>query len=90
MQKRVNVIIKGRVQGVGYRYFVKQKAGDLELNGWVRNLKNGHVEAMFEGDPSRVQEMLKACREGPRPARVDEIEVKENQLDGELNRFEII
>ena len=65
MGTRRKVTIKGKVQGVGYRYFVYRKAQVLGLKGWVRNLSNGAVEAVFEGDEPSVARLLEACGEGP-------------------------
>lgn len=67
--------ISGRVQGVGYRYWVVGEASALGLDGWVRNLSDGAVEALFAGPTSAVTAMLGRCREGPTSARVDDIAV---------------
>src|SRR5690606_33021122 len=70
----VRVIITGRVQGVSYRAWTVRTADKLGLSGWVRNLGDGSVEAVFSGDEKAVQAMLEACRKGPMMARVDNIE----------------
>jgi acylphosphatase len=67
------VIIRGRVQGVGYRAWVEQQAVGLGLQGWVRNRRDGSVEALFEGANDVVDSMVAACRRGPSSARVDEV-----------------
>jgi acylphosphatase len=69
--------ISGRVQGVGYRDWTRHKAASLGLSGWVRNLANGDVEALFSGPSDVVDSMLAACRSGPRLARVDGVSVVE-------------
>jgi acylphosphatase len=67
---KVRVIIKGRVQGVGFRYWIQDKARDLGLGGWVRNRPDGSVEALFAGPEAAVREMLAACWRGPNFSRV--------------------
>ncbi len=71
--------ITGRVQGVGFRHFTRQNARELSISGWVKNLKNGDVEALLEGDVERVDEMTNRLKSGPVAARVDGIrEVEKN------------
>ena len=72
--KSVHTIISGRVQGVWYRAWTKEKAEALSLSGWVRNRADGSVEAVFSGPEAAVDSMLEAARRGPRLARVDSIE----------------
>ena len=67
--------IEGRVQGVGYRDWTVSQARALGLSGWVRNLADGRVEALFHGPDEAVARMLEACRRGPPAARVAAIEV---------------
>ncbi|HWJ76229.1 MAG TPA: acylphosphatase [Kaistia sp.] len=74
-RKTVQVRVTGRVQGVGYRAFVEQEAVALNLSGWVRNRRDGSVEALFSGDESAVAAMLDACRRGPRHAGVETVEL---------------
>ncbi len=69
----MHVIVKGRVQGVGYRAWCVREAQALALKGWVRNRHDGSVEAQFIGTPENVSAMLKACHGGPAFARVDEV-----------------
>jgi acylphosphatase len=66
-----HVTINGRVQGVGYRYFVEQAARSRDLEGWVRNRRDGSVEAVFAGPAEAVTAMIAACRRGPSSARVE-------------------
>lgn len=63
--KQVHVFISGLVQGVGYRFFVEENAQNLGLTGWVRNTEDGGVEAVFQGDETKIQEMIVLCRKGP-------------------------
>ena len=65
-----HVTVRGRVQGVGYRYFVEHEARARGLEGWVRNRRDGSVEAVFAGPAGPVMAMIAACRRGPSSARV--------------------
>lgn len=71
--KTVRLLIRGRVQGVGFRYFVRREATRLALDGWVRNLANGNVEAVISGDPGKVAEMIRLAEKGPAGAEVSEV-----------------
>ncbi len=72
--QRVRVVVSGRVQGVWYRGWQVDEAQDRGLDGWVRNRRDGSVEAVFQGTPEVVAEMIAACREGPPMARVAAVE----------------
>jgi acylphosphatase len=67
------VMIRGRVQGVGYRAWVEVQANRLDLQGWVRNRRDGSVEALFEGAEEVVASMVALCRQGPPLARVHDV-----------------
>ena len=69
----VRVVIRGRVQGVGFRAWTAYQADRLGLRGWVRNRRDGTVEAALFGPAEAVDEMLRRCRHGPRSARVDDV-----------------
>jgi acylphosphatase len=73
----VRLMVRGRVQGVGFRYFVERTAARLGLAGWVRNRADGSVEAVAAGEPAEVETLIKACRRGPSAARVDSLDVVE-------------
>ncbi|ERN08324.1 hypothetical protein AMTR_s00156p00090720 [Amborella trichopoda] len=73
--KTVKVSIKGRVQGVFYRKWTAENAQELGLKGWVRNRRDGSVEALFSGEPSSVEEMEKRCRRGPPASMVTGLNV---------------
>lgn len=75
--RTVRVRIEGRVQGVGFRYWTELAAGGLGLNGWVRNRRDGGVEAVFSGPADDVAEMLQHCHEGPPAAQVRFVKVLE-------------
>ena len=74
-KRTVQVRIEGRVQGVGYRAFVEMRAVELGLSGWVRNRRDGSVEAVLQGSPEAVAAILEACRAGPPTARVARVDV---------------
>ena len=64
-------LVKGRVQGVGFRWYVHREAAALELSGWVRNTEDGHVEVLVLGDPESLAQLAQALRKGSRGSRVD-------------------
>jgi acylphosphatase len=74
-QRTVRIRIAGRVQGVGFRYWAGEAASDLGLDGWVRNRRDGSVEALFSGAADDVAEMLRRCDAGPRVAQVTSVEI---------------
>jgi acylphosphatase len=74
-RRTVRLRIEGRVQGVGYRVFVERTAAALNLDGWVRNRRDGGVEAVVAGDPDDVEKLIEKCRVGPSASRVDRVEV---------------
>lgn len=80
---RVQVRIRGRVQGVFFRAETRARAESLGLAGWIRNAPDGSVEAVFEGEEQRVDSMVDWCRRGPRGARVDDVEVEAEDPTGE-------
>ena len=89
MATRAHVWISGIVQGVAFRYYTRRQAVHLGLTGWVRNLRDGRVEAVFEGDSDHIENMLAWCREGPPGARVDEMKAERSQATGEFETFDI-
>jgi acylphosphatase len=76
-RKIVRVIIKGRVQGVGYRAWTQMEASRLGISGWVRNRFNGDVEAVFAGSPDAVEALCAACSRGPSQSRVTKVFVED-------------
>ena len=87
--KRLHVFISGRVQGVAFRYYTVKTARSLHLAGWVRNLDDGRVEAVFEGDDADVDAMVAWCRKGPPAAVVTRVEVLKEPFTGQLGDFRI-
>ncbi|HYB13837.1 MAG TPA: acylphosphatase [Myxococcota bacterium] len=79
---RRRLIMHGRVQGVAFRYATHLKARALGVDGWVRNLPDGSVEAVLEGMPSLVAELTAFCRVGPPAARVDRVEEHAEEPEG--------
>ena len=80
-QRTVRVRIAGQVQGVGFRYWTEETARGIGLTGWVRNRRDGSVEALFSGVTDNVAEMLVRCHAGPRAAQVRSVEVLEEGGD---------
>jgi acylphosphatase len=74
-RRTVRLRIEGRVQGVGFRAFVEREAAAHRLDGWVRNRRDGGVEVVITGPPSRVEAMIDRCHAGPRGSRVDMLKV---------------
>jgi acylphosphatase len=82
-------IVRGRVQGVGFRWFVEKEASDIGVIGWVRNNDDGTVEILATGTSQQLTELHRCLREGPRASRVDEVEVSEAQPVEGLKAFGI-
>jgi acylphosphatase len=80
---RRRVVVHGSVQGVGYRFSCEVRARELGVHGWVRNLDDGDVEAVFEGEPDAVARMIGWCTVGPRHSRVTGVDVIEETPHGE-------
>jgi acylphosphatase len=85
---RRRAIVHGRVQGVFFRDTTRRRAAARRVAGWVRNRPDGTVEAVFEGEPEAVEALLAFCREGPRGAAVERVEVVEEEPEG-LAGFEV-
>jgi acylphosphatase len=83
---RRRVVVHGRVQGVGFRYSLARAADIRGVAGWARNRADGALEAVFEGEPEAVESLVRFCREGPRGANIERVEVFEEEPEG-LTRF---
>jgi len=86
---RAHVIIAGRVQGVAFRADTRWAAQRIGVFGWVRNRRDGSVEALIEGEKPRVEEMLAWCRKGSALARVDDVRLEWEPYTGEFTTFVI-
>ena len=78
----VHVTIRGRVQGVGFRAFIDRQAQERALDGWVGNRRDGSVEEVFAGAATAVEAMLEVCRQGPLGAKVEALDVREEEAAG--------
>jgi acylphosphatase len=87
MKSRAHVFISGRVQGVFFRASTREEAIGLGLTGWVRNMSDGRVEAVFEGDEGVVDEMVSWCHRGPPHSKVDNVELRREEYIGEFDDF---
>jgi acylphosphatase len=88
MTRTVRVRIEGRVQGVSFRDWMQRQARSLGLTGWVRNRRDGAVEATISGDPASIDDMLALCRQGPPAARVTDVTIL-SEDDESFANFEI-
>jgi acylphosphatase len=86
---RAHVFVSGRVQGVFFRSETRYKAKKRGVKGWVRNLPDGRVEAIFEGEEKSVKELIEFCKLGPPGARVTNVDVFWEKCTGEFRDFEI-
>lgn len=89
MVTRARVIFKGRVQGVFFRANTMEKARSCSVLGWVRNLRDGSVEAVFEGDKAHVEEVIDWCRTSQPYAQVENVDVQWEEATGEFTIFDI-
>ena len=87
---RAHLFIKGRVQGVFYRAFTRNVAMGFGLSGWVKNLYDDSVEAVFEGDRTLIEQAIQQCKTGPPGSHVSEIDLKWEEYSGNEKGFEII
>jgi len=88
-KSRAKLIIKGMVQGVNFRYYTQREAQKRNLTGWVRNLPDGSVAALFEGEEDEVEAMIQWCRHGPPSAQVTEMIAQPEEYRGEFGSFSI-
>ncbi|MGQ9515281.1 MAG: acylphosphatase [Thermoproteota archaeon] len=89
MMVKAHVYVSGRVQGVFFRSFINTIALRLNVKGWIRNLQDGRVEAIFEGEKSNVDEIIQYCWRGPPGAIVKNIEIHWEDYKGEFTNFSI-
>jgi len=86
---RVHIVVSGRVQGVFFRAETAEKARELGVTGWVKNLSEGRVEAVFEGERDKVRELVEWAKKGPSGAIVNHIDLAREEYKGEFTNFEI-
>ncbi|MBP8976829.1 MAG: acylphosphatase [Bacteroidetes bacterium] len=89
MEVRAHILVKGMVQGVGFRYFVASHANQLRLVGYARNLFNGDVEIVVEGERGAIEELIKIVKVGPRMAHIEDVQVQWGNYSGSFRTFEI-
>lgn len=88
--KRLHAIAHGRVQGVNFRWVTRQRANELKLTGWVRNLPGGRrVEVVAEGAEEQLRELVRYLHSGPPGASVDDVEIEWQNGNGEFDRFSV-
>jgi acylphosphatase len=89
MKKAVRLYIQGTVQGVFFRQFIKDNAERQNIRGFVRNLEDGRVEVFAEGDNENVEKMIELCKNGPRHAKIEKVEIKEERFQG-FKEFKVL
>ena len=90
MKVRARVYVSGRVQGVFFRNEIANLAERLGVTGWVRNLSDGRVEALFEGEKEKIEEEVEFCKRGPPGASVQNLQVKWEDYTGEFREFNVL
>jgi len=88
-EARVRLFIQGKVQGVSFRYFTVQEAKSFNLTGWVRNLWDGRVEVLLNGDEEAVKSMVEWCEDGPPSASVENVEISWEEPTNEFTNFRV-
>ena len=89
-EARLHAVVRGYVQGVGYRYFVLQRAREERLVGWVRNCADGSVECIAEGPRLALERLIDDLRHGPYPAEVSRVDADWQPPRGDLDRFDVV
>lgn len=87
--KQAHVLVSGFVQGVGFRFFVRDNAVKLGITGWVKNTNDGRVEMVFQADKKAIDQMIEICNKGPMLSEVKEIDVIWEESEKALDSFEI-
>lgn len=86
---RAHIFVSGRVQGVFFRSNTRKKAEELKVSGWIKNLSDSRVEAIFEGKKERVQDLIEWTKESPKGAEVNNVKVQWEEYKGEFRNFKI-
>ena len=89
MKKAVRLYIKGTVQGIFFRQFIKDNAERNNVRGFVRNLEDGRVEVFIEGNQEEVEKMIELCKKGPKHSRIENVEIKEEKFQ-DFKEFKIL
>lgn len=84
-----HIFISGRVQGVGFRHFTRKNAESLGITGWVKNLPDGRVEAVFQGSEEQIEELIQRCKNGPIASYVQDIEAEKDLGDEDFDDFSV-
>jgi acylphosphatase len=90
MKRAVKLVINGTVQGVFFRQFIKDNADKLELKGFARNLENGDVEVIAEGNLENIEKFIDLCKQGPKFASIKKVGAEEKNYSGEFKEFKIL
>lgn len=88
--KQAHVFVSGFVQGVGFRHFVRSKAVELGITGWITNLPDNRVEALFQGEKGSIDTLIKLCKRGPFLSEVEEVDAKWDEIEEKYNSFVIL
>ena len=88
--KKLNIVITGKVQGVGFRYWLYQIANEKNVYGWVKNINTNEVEAVFLGEEKKVDEIIKLCRKGPTSSNVVSVKIEDYQQEYTNKSFDIL
>ena len=88
--QRIRIIVTGKVQGVFFRQSLKIKAKQNEIFGWVKNLKDGRVEAILEGDEEKINRIIEWAHGGPANARVEDVEIQNEKFIDEFSKFDVL
>jgi len=88
--QRVRLYVKGKVQGVFFRQALKVMAKKNNVSGWVKNLKDGRVESILEGEDVNVSSIVEWVHAGPANARVEDVEIKNEKFTGEFTKFDVV
>jgi acylphosphatase len=89
-KQRIRIFVTGKVQGVFFRQALKVMAKKNNVYGWVKNLKDGRVEAILEGDEEKVNRLVEWSHGGPANARVEDVEIRNEKFIGEFSQFDVL
>jgi acylphosphatase len=89
-KQRIRIFVTGKVQGVFFRQALKVMAKKNNVSGWVKNLKDGRVEAVLEGDDEKVGRLVEWSHGGPANARVEDVEIRNEKFTGEFSKFDVL